>query len=321
MKHITKNFLTKNFVVCLLAIFCCFLWGSAFPSIKIGYQLFAISSNDTPSLIVFAGLRFFLAGLLVIFFESIRSGSFCLPKRTSLPSILKLCIVQTVLQHLLNYIGIANTSGVKASIITGSNVFLTILVTTLIFKQEKLTTPKILGCIFGFAGVVLINLNGTGIDGSMKLMGEGAVLGAALSWAFSSVMVKRFSTKESPILLSGYQFLFGGGILACIGFCFGGRMHIFSPMGLILILYLAFISAAAFTLWVILLKYNPITKVSIYGFMTPVFGVLLSAFFLNESNQAFGWQGIIALLLVCLGIIIVNKNNISITPPYRRQRL
>lgn len=73
-----------------------------------------------------------------------------------------------------------------------------------------------------------------------------------------------------------------------------------------LLLYMAFISAAAYTLWGILLKYNPVARVAVFGFMNPVFGVLLSALFLGESSQAFGLTGVAALLLVCVGIMIVN---------------
>ena len=65
-KSKTALFLQKKPVVAILACFCCLLWGSAFPSIKIGYQLFHIDSADTGSQLLFAGYRFTLAGILVI---------------------------------------------------------------------------------------------------------------------------------------------------------------------------------------------------------------------------------------------------------------
>lgn len=307
MKNDTKQLqMTKGWAVALLATFCCLLWGSAFPCIKIGYQLFQIDASDTASQILFAGCRFFLAGLLVILFESIRNRSFLLPKRNAIPSILKLGMVQTVLQYLLFYMGLANTTAMKSSIITGSNVFLTILVAALIFRYEKLTGQKLLGCLFGFSGVILINLNGSGLDASMKLAGEGAIFLSALSHAFSAAMIKKYSKTESPVTLSGYQFLFGGILLILAGLIFGGHVHGFSGASTLLLLYLAFISAAAYTLWGILLKYNPVAKVSVYGFLNPVCGVLLSALLLQECSQAVGGRGLLALLLVCLGILTVN---------------
>lgn len=302
----TEKLLTKKIVVALLAIFCCFLWGSAFPCIKIGYQLFAIPSDSVGSQILFAGIRFTLAGVLVILTGSISEKRFLKLQKSSFGKALKLGMVQTVLQYFFFYVGLANASGVKASIIEGSNVFLVILAACLVARFEKLTLQKLLGCILGFAGVVLVNLNGSGLDASMSFSGEGCIFLSALAYAFSSLLIKTYSKKENPVLLSGYQFFFGGLILMAAGGIMGGKISTVSPQALFLLLYMAFISAAAYTIWGILLKYNPVGRVSIYGFTNPVFGVLLSALFLGESSQAFGAKGLTALILVCAGIFVVN---------------
>ena len=63
--------------------------------------------------------------------------------------------------------GLAHATGVKSSIINGANSFLVILIASLIFHQEKLTGPKIIGCVIGFAGVILVNLGGGGLDLSL----------------------------------------------------------------------------------------------------------------------------------------------------------
>ena len=139
----------------------------------------------------------------------------------------------------------------------------------------------------------------------MSLAGEGCILLSALSYAFSSVMIKRYSQLENPVTLSGYQFVCGGIILSAIGTCMGGKVTGFGVFPVFLLLYLAFISATAYTIWGILLKYNPVGNVSIYGFMNPVCGVILSALLLNEK-KSFQLSTIAALLLVCAGIWIVN---------------
>ena len=71
-------------------------------------------------------------------------------------------------------------------------------------------------------------------------------------------------------------------------------------------MWLAFVSAIAYSLWGILLKYNPVSHVTVFGFMNPVFGVLLSALLLDETDS-LGWKCIVALLLVAFGIYIVNR--------------
>ena len=63
-----ESTMRKTWVVCLLAMICCLLWGSAFPCIKVGYKLFQVDSTDTAAQILFAGCRFTLAGVLVILF-------------------------------------------------------------------------------------------------------------------------------------------------------------------------------------------------------------------------------------------------------------
>lgn len=302
-----NNKLTKTPVVCALAILCCILWGSATPSIKIGYELFDIAKNDTAAQILFAGMRFTLAGALTVLFGSLISQKALIPKKKSIAPIMKLAMVQTILQYIFFYIGHAHTSGVKAAIINGSNVFWAILFAVLIFKYEKMTWVKLLACVAGLTGIVVINLNGSSFDTSLSFAGEGAILVSSVAYALSSGMIKKYSQDESPVILSGYQFFFGGVVMCIAGLAAGGRILLFTPASVTMLVYLALISSVAYTVWGILLKYNPVGKVTVFGFTNPIFGVILSAIFLGEKNQAFGIQGIAALVLVCFGIFIINK--------------
>ena len=83
--------------------------------------------------------------------------------------------------------------------------------------------------------------------------------------------------------------------------------------GITVVLYLALVSAVAYTLWSVLLAYNDVSKVAIFGFVNPLCSVILSALVLGEVKQAFNIGSLIALALVCVGIYIVNakKNNKS----------
>ena len=300
-----EQFMTKTVVVWLGALLCCALWGSAFPCIKIGYQLFEIPSDATATQILFAGCRFTLAGILAIIIGSVLNHRILIPKQGSWGKITKLCMLQTVAQYLFFYIGLANTSGVKASISEGVNVFISILVASLIFRQEKLTARKMLGCIIGFAGVILVNITG-GIDMAFTFTGDGFIVLSTIAYAFSSVMIKRYSQEENPVTLSGYQFVLGGLIMVVCGLLMGGRLTMISGAGIAMLLYLAVISAVAYSMWGVLLKYNPVSRVTVFGFMNPVFGVILSAIFLRESGS-IGVVCILALVLVCAGIYIVNR--------------
>ena len=217
-------------------------------------------------------------------------------------------LFQTILRYIFYYIGLAHTTGVKAAVIVAANVFMAILISSLIYKIEKLTLNKIIGCILGFSGIIIINLSGLKGGVKFSLFGDGFVLISTIANGFSSVLIKQYSASENPVMLSGWQFFFGGFVMMLIELIFGGNIGSVNAGSVMILLYLAFVSAAAYSLWSVLLKYNPVSKVAVFGFMNPICGVIISSLVLKESNF-LGTQALIALLLVCMGIYIVNKNN------------
>lgn len=305
------DILSKNLIVCFLAFICCALWGSAFPCVKIGYKMMNIASDATADQILYAGIRFTVAGLMVILYGSIAQKKFLKPSVKEIPRVAALSSFQTIIQYLLFYIGLAHTSGVKSSIIIGSNVFIAVIVSGVIFRLEKVTGKKILGCIIGFAGIVLINMNGASFDLNFSLTGEGFMFISTISYALSSILMKKYSVTSDPMMMSGWQFLFGGLVMAGVSIAAGGHISFSSPEHFAMLAYLSFISAAAYSIWAILLKHNPVSKVAVYGFMNPVIGVILSAVLLKESGQASGINAVGALILVCIGIYIVNFSKTS----------
>lgn len=305
-KHDFKKIIKKTPIVCLTAIFCCALWGSAFAFIKIGYSMLDIKSDDSASQILFAGLRFLLAGILTVLISSVLSKKILVPKKKSYLKITVLSLFQTVFQYLFFYIGLAHITGSKGSVINSlSSFFAVILVAAA--GMEKLSFNKVLGCVLGFAGVVAVNFNGLSLNSDISFLGDGFIVLSALSYAVSSVLIKKYSQYENPAVLSGYQFAFGGIVMIAAGLIFGGRLSGINIKSVLLIVYLALVSAAAYTLWGILLKYNDVSKVAVFGFMTPVFGCILSVLILKENFASSFINSIVSLVLVSCGIIIVNK--------------
>ena len=304
-----QNILTRTWVVAALACVCCILWGSAIPVIKTGYRILAVDSADTASQIVFAGIRFALAGILVLLFASIREKRVVLPDGKIFKYAIPVCFAQTFVQYFFFYIGVAHTSGVKGGIITGLGNFIAILMACLLVRNEKMTGRKLAGCILGFAGVVIINMAGGSMDMDFRLTEEGFVLIAQLSYGASTVLINIFSKKVSPVILSGSKFFMGGVLLFVVGSLMGGHLDHMSVAGAVLILYLAMVSAVAYTLWSVLLAHNEVSKVAIFGFVNPLCSVVLSALVLGEVSQAFNARSLIALILVCVGIYIVNYKN------------
>lgn len=301
-----EEFFTKPWVVALCAIFCCVLWGSAFPCVKIGYELFHIDRGSVPSIMLFAGVRFALAGVLVIAFGSIQKRAFLLPKPRNIWRVLLVALFQTALQYTFFYIGLSRVSGVKSSVLNGLGVFFTILCACFVFRTEKFNLVKLAGCVLGFGGVILINLGGD-FTFTFSFTGEGFLILSGLSSAVAAGLVKIFSRHENTTALCGYQFLIGGVVLVIIGASFGGTIPHISVGAAFMLLYLGFLSACAFTLQGFLLKYNPVSKVAVFKSTNPLFGAVFSAIILNESEQLLSVYTLIAIILVCLGIFIINK--------------
>lgn len=312
--NFSEKTMQRAAVVVSLAVIANLLWGSAASVIKTGYKIFQVASNDIASQMLFAGLRFFLAGILTIVLGSLVNGKALVPGKGSAPKICVLAMFQTIIHYILFYMGCANTTGTNVSIAVSTSSFISILFSALLFRQEKLNAKKILGCALGFAGVVLVNLSPGGFDLNISLLGEGAIILSSCSYAMSSCFTKRFSKTENPVMLCGYQFVLGGFVMIAVALLLGGRLAFAGLGGALLILYLALVSAVAFSLTSLLMKYNPVSRVSIFGFLNPVFGVIMSMLLLGESGQEFGFKGLLALALVCAGVLIVNlqkhdKNN------------
>ena len=301
-----KQGLFTNWIfVTLGAVLCCALWGSATPFIKLGYRvMFENASPDIPSTILFAGIRFFFAGLITVGIYSIARKKLLYPKLKNMSKVGTVALFQTIIQYFFFYVGLANTSGAKGTVISGSSSFFAILISALIFKQEKLTVKKVVACIVGFLGIIAVNLNG--LDFSMNLMGDGFVLFSAISLAVSSVLIKIFSKDEDPVVISGYQFIIGGAVMVIVGLIFGGKIDNFDASAFAILVYLSLLSAVAYALWGVLLKHNPVSRVTIFSFMTPVFGVLLTALILPDESTVHIVNLLISLVLVCAGVFMLN---------------
>ena len=299
-----KNiFFTHPLVITLCALLCCALWGSATPFIKIGYALI-MPHGGVPSTLVFAGIRFFGAGLLTVLIYSVGRRRVLYPRKENLGRVGIIACFQTVIQYLFFYIGLANTSGVKGTILSGSSTFFAILVSCLIFRMEKLDLKKIVACLLGFTGIILVNINGLTFE--MNLLGDTFVLFSAISLAISSVLMKRFSRFEDPVVLSGYQFILGGAVMTAVGFILGGHIAFPSFKSVLVMLYLSLLSAVAYALWGMLLKFNPVSKVTIFSFSTPIMGVILSTLLLEEASRVTWPILLLTLLFISGGIFLLN---------------
>ncbi len=297
-----NQFLQKRGFAAAAAVFCTLLWGTAFPFIKLGYAAFAVTDDDIGAKLLFAGLRFFIAGLMVLVFLCAREKRLVLPERSALLPVAALGAVQTFGQYLFTYIGIGFTTGANTSIITACASFLTVAGAAVFFKSDRLTVLKLLGCVLGFGGVLV--MNGTGGFALQTLFGDSFIFLSTVFAAAGNLIAKKISADRSPVKITAYQLLFGGAALCAAGLVCGGRLNMTSGQGVLILLWLAFVSAAAFTVWTALLRIHPASKISVFNLLVPVFGTVLSGLLLGENILKI--ETLLSLLLIAAGILLVN---------------
>lgn len=306
-----ETFFTKKLNVVLLAVFCTALWGSTAPVIKCGFDLFVIEQDEIVSKILFAGLRFVIAGVITLLIPFIQSKKIVMPDKNTLPSILSIGVVQTTLQMIFFFVGLSYTTGFKASVMAGTSTFFAVIIAHFMYKDDRLNVRKVVGCILGFLGVLASGLGGAAQSSNeamlfgIPFMGDIFIILSMLTFAVSGPMCKEASKKGDITLITGYSMLFGGLLLVLIGALSGGALENVSVAGFSVLLYLGILSAVATTIWNILLQYNNVSSLSVFNCLQPVFGAILSAILLGEN--IFELKNLLALVLSCLGIYIVNK--------------
>lgn len=297
-----KKYLKNRIIACALAVFCTLLWGTAFPFIKLGYQSFQISESDIGAKLLFAGLRFFAAGIMVYIFSVIAEKGIVRLKKSDIAPVTALGLVQTAAQYIFTYIGIGFTSGTNTSVITACASFITVLAAPIFFRNDRLTVMKIVGCILGFMGVLAINFGGnfsfdTGFGDLMIFL-------STVSAAAGNLIAKKASLGRNPVQITAFQLIIGGLVLTLIGIFCGGRLHFDKLQSILILLWLSFVSAAAFSIWTALLKYHPASMITVFNLLVPVFGTVLSGVMLGEN--VFRAETLISLLLISVGIAAVN---------------
>lgn len=280
----------------------------AYPLIKVGYRVFGIASDDIGGKLLFAGVRFFFAGVLVSLLCAARKMPLQIKKKKDYSWLLLLALVNTTLHYMFAYIGLSNNLSGRSTILDSMGGFFLILLSTLFFADDKMTVRKALGCVFGVAGIVLINVdpNGGFFD-NITFLGDGMILLNALCAGFGGIITRIVSRKMNIIAATGLSMTAGGALLILTGIIAGpkGAWNL-KLGGIIVLIALILISAVCFAIYNALLTFHPISEIAIYNALIPVLGVLFAALFLKEPLK---WQYMLSVLLVVIGIHITNVKN------------
>ncbi|MBQ0048774.1 MAG: DMT family transporter [Bacteroidales bacterium] len=298
--------------VAIFAATAAIVWGWAYPLIKIGFSEFKITADMTASKMLFAGLRFFLSGAIILAVARLRHLPFRVtpPKgQRHLPTyafLLLYTLLNTTFHYAFFYFGLSHSPGARAAILNSLSVFSVVILACLFFKSDRMTTRKVLGCIVGFSGILALNLdsNTTHPTESFTLLGDGMIIANALCSAFASLMTRGVAKRINVFVGTGMSLGLGGALLVVPGLLMGGSLPHITFYGIVLLVLLIAISTIGFTLYNKLLTLNPVGKVAIYNSLIPVVGAVTSCLCLAEP---FYWKYLVAALLATAGIYLINK--------------
>ena len=289
----------------LLAIFCALGWSLAYPFIKLGYAELQIDSADLGSKILFAGIRFFAAGLLVLAVSAVQKRKLTVTRK-EVPWLTLFALVNTALHYLFSYIGLSYIPSSRSTILDSMNVFFLIILSGLFLEDDTFSIKKIAGCLLGFCGILTISITpGGGLFSGISFLGDGMILLNACCAAGGGILTRFISKKMDMMAATGYGMSAGGLLLVLVGLTVGVRQPWnLSLWGVTILFVLILISAVCFGIYNMLLANHPISKVAIYNSLIPVFGVMFSSILLKE---AFAWRYILAAGLTAAGIYVVNR--------------
>ena len=290
----------------VLASICALGWSLAYPLIKMGYLELGINVNDLGSKIVFAGVRFFVAGILVILVSVLQKRKMKV-KYKEVFLLIVFALVNTAFHYLFSYIGLSYIPSARSTILDSTGAFLLIILSSLIFADDRLNGKKMSGCLLGFLGVVVINISSVGtLFSEISFKGDGMILLNACCAAGGGILTRFISRKMDMMAATGYSMGIGGLVLILIGKGIGiQNTWNVTWKGILIVVLLILISAVCFGIYNMLLVYHPISKVAIYNALIPVFGVIFSSILLHEP---FLLQYVIAGAMVACGIYVINQN-------------
>lgn len=279
------------------------LWGSLFPVVKIGYKAFSIDTQSVPSILMFAGTRFTICGLVICAISYLKKDKIETPKRKTIGAFMLIGLFSIILHYGFSYIGLSLTDSSKTAIIKQLGALIYVCFAFLFFKNETFNVWKIVGAIVGFLGIIAINIGEGGIYFSV---GDMLIIASSFCTVASGVISKKILTSNSPFWLTGISQLSGGIILMLASLVMGAELLTFDMSSFAVFAYICTASIISYLLWNYILKTSDLSNMFIIKFAEPLFACVFGAMLLGEN--VLKWQYLLAFILISTGIVFGNKS-------------
>lgn len=284
-----------NTSIILLLITVVIIWGITWPVMKIGL--------DYISPLFFGASRMFI-GAACAFIFVILTRRFIIPKRSDIGIILSVALLQMAIPTALMHFSLNFVDAGRASLLAFTHP-IWVAPAAVFFLKEPFNKGTAGGFVIGISGLLLL-FNPAGFDwtDNNTLIGNGLLIGSAMSWAVGIVHVRAHNWKSTPLSLSPWQMLVAGVLLLIFSISREDITLTKWQPELIMVLAFVGIAATAFCYWgaVTVSRHLP-AMVSSLGFLgVPVVGILSSALILSESiNNTL----MLGTTLILLGLFVM----------------
>jgi drug/metabolite transporter (DMT)-like permease len=205
------------------------------------------------------------------------------------------------------YSALLYTTASSASILLYTTPFFHALGAHFFLIGDRLSWNKAAGLILSFVGILILLSSHLGLPSKLQITGDFLAISAAALWALTTVYIKRrLVTAVSPYHTLFYQILFSIPILFLLSFIFRETpVHHVDWLILLSVAYQGILVAfVSYLGWFFLVHTYPVSRLSAFSFLTPVFATLAGVGLLNEPLTL---RLIVSLVLVSIGIYIVNR--------------
>ena len=271
------------------------IWGSSFLWIKI-----AVQEMGPITLVAYRVLFGLLFGLMVVLFQRAKWPS---NFKEWLP-LLVLGMTNIAIPFFLISWGEQVIDSGVASILDATVPLFTILVAHFLLHDDKMTVPKVLGLLMGFAGVVVLMSKDIGAS-SGSMLGQAAVILACVFYAGSSIYARKFTEDTPAIFRSAGPLVPAPAVMWLASFLFEAPVKV-PDLSIIWIalLWLGILgSGIAFILLYYLIHEIGPTRTTMVTYLFPLSGVTLGVIFLNEELT---WQVLTGAILIILSLVVAN---------------
>ena len=275
-------------------VFICFVWGTTWLAMKIGI------STVSPG--VFAGLRWTLAGLIILAFRRFR-GQRVMPPPRLIPRLIFISVVLITLNQIIQLYGLKYITAGLAAVISSALTPLALLVFSVTAGQERFSTRQFAAITVGVVGVAML-FGPSAVAGTLdvlEVIGAAGVTIGVLCYTAGSVMTRPVMRTLEPVQLAGLTDLIGGVVLLVSALAVepgawqSMRLHWGWPAFLAWLYLLVPGALMSTTMYFLLVRDWGASRPGTYAFISPVIAVVIGCSFFDEKLD---WGEAVGMVLM-----------------------